>query len=392
MLSLHPSTSARFSTLNIFNKVQKKYFFLLPVLAICALYACTKSPAGTDNPTGFDKTAMLSNYADGLIIPRYQDMQLKMAVLQTAAEKFLAAPSTATQAELKDTYRAAHLQYEKIAAFQFGPAETRLLDLFANFSGGLDYDFNTAGELTGFSVDTTTIENNIAGGNYDLSKMTRVSFYAQGFPAMDYLFFAPGAVVKYTTNATKRIQYTQAVVARLKGLVDQVSGDWVTYRAEFVANTKTNVGSPIGNLVNQMAYQLDLLKGPRVGWPFGKQSGGQAFPSKTEAYYAGISAELAVANLTNLRDVYTGAGSGHGLSDYLVSLNHAALNDEVTTQFNKVLAALQLIPDPLSTSLTAEPAKVEAAYKEIQKLLTLFKTDVASATGVQITFTDNDGD
>ncbi len=372
--------------------MKKTFFFLLPVLALCAIFACTKTPPGTDNPTGFDKTAMLANYADGLIIPRYQDMQLKMVALQKASDKFLAAPSTVNQEELKDAYRAAHLQYEKIAAFQFGPAETRLLDLFANFSGGLDYDFNTSGELTGFSVDTTTIENNIAGGNYDLTKMTRASFYAQGFPALDYLFFAPGAVAKLTTNAANRIQYTQAVVTRLKNLIDQVSGDWVAYRAEFVANTKTNVGSPIGNLVNQMAYQIDLLKGPRIGWPFGKQSGGQAFPSKTEAYYAGISAELAVASLSNLKEVYTGAGSGHALSDYLVSLNHAALNDEVTAQFNKVLAALQLIPDPMSTTLTAEPAKVEAAYKEIQKLLTLFKTDVASATGVQITFTDNDGD
>ncbi len=179
--------------------------------------------------------------------------------------------------------------------------------------------------------------------------------------------------------------------ARLKNLVDQVSGDWGAYRAEFIANTKTNVGSPIGYMVNQMAYQLDLLKGPRIGWPFGKQSGGQLFPAKTEAYYAGISAELAVASLSSLRDVYVGADA-HGLSDYLVALNRSALNDEVLAQFNTALAALQVIPDPLSTSLTTETAKVEAAYKEIQKLLTLFKTDVASATGVQITFTDNDGD
>jgi predicted lipoprotein len=35
---------------------------------------------------------------------------------------------------------------------------------------------------------------------------------------------------------------------------------------------------------------------------------------------------------------------------------------------------------------------VEDAYKEIQKLLTLLKTDVSSALGVQISFMDNDGD
>ena len=46
----------------------------------------------------------------------------------------------------------------------------------------------------------------------------------------------------------------------------------------------------------------------------------------------------------------------------------------------------------MSASLISQPAAADAAYKEIQKLLTLLKTDVASATAVQITFTDNDGD
>lgn len=363
------------------------------MIAMCTIYACTKSPNGPVGPVdGFDKTAMLVNYADHLIIPRYQVLQEKLAALQTVSEKFMSAPSLTTQAELRAAYLDAHRQYEKIAVYQFGPAETLLLDNFANFSGGLDYDFNTAGELTGFSIDTTTIENNIATGSYDLAKMNRNSFYAQGFPALDYLFFAPHAVERFTTNPTNRIKYVRDVMARLKSLVDQVSSNWAAYREEFIANTKTDVGSPIGNMVNQLAYQTDLLKGPRIGWPFGKHSGGLIFATKTEAYYAGISTALAIENLTSLKELYTGAGSRNGLSDYLEALNQSALNNEVIAQFNAALAALQVVPEPLSAAFTAEPAKVEAAYKEIQKLLTLLKTDVASATGVQITFTDNDGD
>ncbi len=358
------------------------------------MYACDKSTSpDPDVVKGFDKTAMLVHYADNVIMPRYQLLQQKLATLQTVSAQFLAAPSVTTQAELKDAYVQAHRQYECVAAFQFGPAETRLLDIFVNFSGGLDYDFNTSGALTGFSIDTSTIESYIAAGSYDLTKTTRNTLYAQGFPALNYLFFAPDAVARFTAaNSGNRIQYTRDVLTRLKSLIDQTSGDWATYRGDFIANTKTNVGSPIGNMVNQLAYQIDLLKGPRIGWPFGKQSGGLVFATKCEAYYAGISAELAVENLTSLKDLYTGADSGKGLSNYLVALNRSALNDEVIAQFDTALAAVQGIPDPMSAAFTAEPAKIEAAYKEIQKLLTLLKTDVASATGVQITFTDNDGD
>jgi hypothetical protein len=181
-------------------------------------------------------------------------------------------------------------------------------------------------------------------------------------------------------------------LTRLQTLVNAVTSDWATYRSTFVGNTQSNVGSPIGNMVNQLAYQVDLLKGPRIGWPFGKQSNGQVFAGKCEAFYAGISVALAVENLSALKDLYTGKTGGKGLSNYVVALNHSTLNDEVLAQFDLSLAALQQIPDPLSDALIAAPAKVEAAYKEVQKLLTLLKTDVASATGVQITFTDNDGD
>ena len=64
----------------------------------------------------------------------------------------------------------------------------------------------------------------------------------------------------------------------------------------------------------------------------------------------------------------------------------------ISSQFDITITKLETIPDPLSNSLVAEAAVVNTAYGEIQKLLTLIKTDMASATGVQISFMDNDGD
>jgi predicted lipoprotein len=57
-----------------------------------------------------------------------------------------------------------------------------------------------------------------------------------------------------------------------------------------------------------------------------------------------------------------------------------------------VIEKLDAVPDPLSESFISNATHVEDAYKEIQKLLTLLKTDVSSALGVQISFMDNDGD
>ncbi|MBL7699426.1 MAG: imelysin family protein [Chitinophagaceae bacterium] len=376
------------------NKRIKGISALLSGLFILFLSCSKDSGSGPKppEPGEFDKTAMLTHYADNIIIPAYQQMQEDLGGLQQAVNAFADAPSEATQDAAKVAYTKAHLQYEKIEVYNFGPAGAAFLDLYTNFSGGLDYSFTQDGELTGFSVDSVTIENNIASGAYDLTEYSRSSFYAQGFPALSYLMISPGAIEKFSVNTANRVQYVKDVAGRLKFLVDKVVNDWGSYRATFIGNTKTDVGSPIGNLVNQFAYQMDMLKGPRIGWPFGKQSNGIVFETKSEGYYAGIGSQLAQANINSLKNAYTGSGNKKSVAGYLISLGKESLNNDVLAQFDVVAAKLDAIPDPLAESFLTEGNKIEDAYKEIQKLLTLLKTDVPSATGVQITFMDNDGD
>lgn len=365
----------------------------LAVIAITAGIFCSKGGNdGGNDDNGFDKTGMLTYYADQLIIPGYKSLQEKVNSFQTLADNFLTTRNTANQQALLDAYKQLHLQYNRVEAFNLGPAVVSALDVFLNFNGGLDYNFNTSGDLTGYSIDSVGIENNISSGNYDLTLYTRTVFYTEGFAAINYLFLGPNAIQKFNTNTANRVKYAKDVVGRIKLLVDKVSTDWAPYRADFISNTKTNIGSPIGNIMNNLAYYMDVLKGPRIGWPFGKQSNGTAFPTKVEAYFAGNSVALALESIRNLKKIFTADGTGKGLSDYLKALKKEELANQVIAQFDIVITKLQALPDPLSTTLTASPSNVEAAYKEIQKLLTLIKTDVASAMGVQITFMDNDGD
>ena len=360
------------------------------------LFSCSKNSSDTgpapESPGTFDKSAMLTNYADKIIIPAYQHLQEDVDALVIAVNAFADAPSASTQNAAKEAYKHAHLQYANVEVFNFGPAGAAQLDYYINFSGGLNYSFSEDGELVGYTVDSTSIENNIASGTYDLTIYARNNFYSQGFPALNYLLFGPNAIAKFHNNTAGRVKYLKDVAQRLKALVDKVSADWTTYRSTFVSNTKSDVGSPIGNIVNMLAFQMDMMKGPRIGWPFGKQSNGIVFPSKSEGYFAGIGSQLARENMKSLKNTFIGGTGSKGISAYLVSLKKEPLNSDVLTQFDVVVGKLESIPDPLSESFITDPAKVEDAYKEIQKLLTLLKTDVSSALGVQISFMDNDGD
>jgi predicted lipoprotein len=361
----------------ILKKIGFSTFVIL--LSTAVFIACSKKSGSPDTKpveNGFDKGAMLVNYADNLIIPAYTSLQQQITLLETAVNTFLNSSTAANQQLLKPVFKSAYLQYEHTSADQLGPAEKAL---FTNF-------FNT------FPTDNAVIDGNISRGSYDLTLNSSIN--QQGFPALDYLLFGPDALQKLTGGSSANTKkYVLDVLARMKALNTSVLNTWKnTYRAEFTGNAKSDAGSPIAFMINQFAFEMDQLKGPRIGWPYGKQSGGVQYPQNTEGYSAGISVALAVENLTSLKIMFNGNGSGRGMSDYLVALNKQQLSTDVLKQFDVAINSLKAIPDPLSSALVNNKTQIDAAYREIQILLTLIKTDVASATGVRITYQDTDGD
>lgn len=353
---------------------------LLVVLSIAFVlfYACGKDGNGGDNGGATDtfKKNMLINYADTLILPAYTELQTKLVSLEQSANDFLANPSSTTQTPLKTAFKNAYIAFEGISALYFGPASALQLN----------------NSLNTFPSSIPKVENGIQTGTYDFTLLL-ASDSIQGFPALDYLLFSANAVADFNGGtAVNRKKYVSDIIARMKLLVNNTVTQWNNgFREHFINSLQTNVGSSIGSLVNQFAFEMDAMKGPRIGWPFGKQSNGIVFADKCEGYYSGITKDLAIANLTSLKKFFMG-GIGNGIDNYLIILNKQSLNQDVLAQFDIALSALQAIPDPMSAAYAGSPAIVENAYKEVQKLLTLIKTDVASATAVQITYMDNDGD
>jgi uncharacterized protein len=351
--------------------------FLLTATTIFFI-GCSKSndSDGTDEGNKDFKIEMLSNYADNIIIPGYTDLKQKLDLLDVSINTFLAAPSDVTLQATEADFKNAYTSYQGISAAYFGPASSLLLN----------------GYLNSFPANTTKIEAGIESGTYNFNQPI-TSDSIQGFPALDYLLFSAGAVEKFANaGSANRKKYVQDIMTRMKSLVSTTITQWNdSYRTTFVNSTETNSGSSIGFLVNQFAFEMDALKGPRIGWPFGKRSNGIVFADKCEGYYSGLSKALAVANLTSLKKYFTG-GNGNGIADYLVKLEKTELNSEVLAQFDIALAALAAIPEPMSDAFSSSATIVDNAYSEVQKLLTLIKTDVASATAVQITYMDNDGD
>jgi hypothetical protein len=185
-----------------------------------------------------------------------------MTLLENAANSFLNAPSGATQDSLRPVFKNAYLSFERVSIPFFGPASSISANRYIN----------------SFPTSTFAIETGIQGGVYDFT-VPGISDTIQGLPALDYLLFSADAVTRFSAaDAANRKQYVRDVIARIKQLSQATLTQWNGgYRAVFISSLKTDVGSSIGLVVNQFAAEMDAMKGPRIGWPFGKQSNGIVF-------------------------------------------------------------------------------------------------------------------
>lgn len=361
---------------------------LLLGLLVLGAIAC-KQPRDPEAPE-FDQTALLKQVGSGLVLPNYEDFQVRVDLLAAATDDFVAAPSEANLAEVQGRFRDAYLDWVHCSTFEFGPAATVSLRASVNT----------------FPTDSSRILQNVQAGSYDLAAATNLS--AKGLPALDFLLHGlasnPAATVaRYSDPAEGPAlrSYLADVVADLKALTDQVVSGWKSgYLGTFEQALGTDVGSSLGMLVNQLNYDYEVLKKPRLGIPLGKQTLGTPLPEKAEAVYSGLSLELMQTHFEAIANVYHGSTraevDGYGIHEALLALeatyNGGLLADEIARQIEVVESALAGIPAPFDQTVVSNPAPAEAAYQQVQRLVVLFKTDLASALGVLITYVDNDGD
>ncbi|MBX9850271.1 MAG: imelysin family protein [Cytophagaceae bacterium] len=368
-------------------------FFLILFTGSLIFVSSCKKKNEEENKPEFDRKGMLTNIGNNSIIPNYEKLKTALQELDTAVTAFNASPDLTNLSALQNAFKEAYKAWEINSVFEFGPAEQEML----------------RANLNTFPAYVVKIESNITSNTYSFDDPDNIT--TKGFPAMDYLLFGVGAdnnaiLAKYTTDtdAANRRNYLQAISNYIRGKVETVNNAWSpsggNYINTFINASGTDVGSSLGQLVNQLNQDFEMMRTPKIGIPLGKQTLGSPLPAKAEAYYSGISAELALTQLKAIENIFLGRSEagvdGSGLDDYLAYLkapyNGGQLSDAIKNQFTTAITKLQAVPDPLSSTVQNNPAIVDAAYIELQKLLVLLKTDMPSALGVLITYQDNDGD
>jgi hypothetical protein len=379
----------------------KSTLFLSGILSIVLGFSACKDRNGDPCASDFDQAAMLQNVGNNIILPRYTTFNNLATQLKNDIDSFTAAPDAVRLATVRLSFVSCYLSYQRVAIFEFGPAET----------------IQFRNQLNNFPLFTNRVAQVVvdsASYNLELPYFE----YARGLPAVDYLLFGIAAndadiIAAYTTatEAAARKQYLRAVgqhiAAKSANVYDAWRSDGGNYLLTFTTNTGVATGTSLSFLVNQLSQNYELVKNNKIGTPIGAKVSYIASPEKVEALYSGISLDLALVSVRASKNLFLGitevnSENGQGLDDYLNAVE--AARDEVANplaatisgQFDLATTQLEALR-PLGTFRQAIISDINATklpYAAVANQIVYLKTDLPSLLCVSITYSDitDDGD
>jgi predicted lipoprotein len=372
--------------------MKKLFIFFSALLTVAACSSSDSSETGIDG-NNYNRTLLLTNWADNIIIPSYVNYKAKIEVLATNINTFNSVSTEANLQAVRASWIEAYKAYQYVAIYGFGKSEEVYLKESAN-----TYPTNASG-----------IEANVTTGGYDLALLSQ--FDKQGFPALDYLINGLSTtdaliVTHYTTNvnAAKYKKYLTDVVTRLKSSADIVVADWNSgYRNSYIANNGTSVGSSVNTTTNNFVKNLEKnVRSGKLGIPAGLFSGGVKYPEKVEAFYKNdLSKELLNTAVKASQDFFNGkhfnsTATGEGLGSYLDYLktirNGEQLSSIINKQFATIFTANASLNNSFSNQVNTDNAKMILAYDALQQNVIYTKLDMMQALNITIDYIDSDGD
>jgi predicted lipoprotein len=371
----------------------KKYVFVFPLVILLVLQSCGNESTNNITPDSFDRRALLSYYADSLIIPEYERLAGTTQILSNSVTDFINSPTIATLQNAQNSWIQSYTQWQYCSLFNFGPAVGTfgtLLEDIATFPVKVSGDQVRKG-----------IEDYIIAGDNSLNNFARDT---RGFMGVEYLLFSgtnEEIIAKFMgSEGQKRKNYLQAITQNIHNRVVSCGNSWKSYTSDFIARNGTDAGSSISELYNEFVKSFESIKNYKLGIPLGNRAGQtKPEPATVEAYYSGLGFRMLTYHWQTIVRVWNGqtrhGHDGIGFKEYIEStVGGKELSASIVQHIGDVEKSLQQYPPDkaLSDAVINEQAKVNEIFTELQKITRFFKSDMSSLLGISITYSSGDGD
>jgi hypothetical protein len=359
------------------------------VIVFAVMIGLNACDGGEGIGDSFNRTLMLTDLADNLIIPSYNQLQTSAEKLEESIATFTNTPSLANLETAQQDWITLYTDWQWATAFNFGPAGEE----------GLQKSLTE--EIGTFPVSESKLQTILENGTFNLNDFNRD---ARGIFALEYLLFNvehdQEALVAAMVNENRK-SYSLALIQNIKTKVETVHNTWTgSYKTFFVSNNGSDAGSSTSELYNEFVKSFEGLKNFKVALPLGLRAGQtQAEPTKVEAYYSGQSITGIRQHWLAIKSIWYGTSrngnAGTGFYEYLKEVaGGEALIKATEQQLATVDSQLALLSDETSFSRQIETNKLplESLSIELQRQTRYFKSDLSSLIGIAITFASGDGD
>lgn len=336
-----------------------------------------------DKEFEFDRTALLTQAANEIIIPSYTNLKNDLVGLKADFSTFNSSRTIGNLNSVQNQFDLVYIAFQKVKMFEFGPAA----------------DMVYRSSMNTYPTNTTKINANIESGSYILGSAENAT--AIGLPALDYLLYYGNeseVLLSFTSDdfAENRLTYLADIIEKMNDETNQVLANWTgSYKSTFMAANGTDIGSSLSLLFNQFVIDLELVKNAKIGIPSGQFSGGETFPTYVESNYGSNSKILALTNMQALKTLFMG-GTGVGIDDYMdasVEFGTTTIpSSDIIAQFDICISKINALEDPFNETIPSNLTGFNDTFQEIKKLVAYAKTDIPAALGVLISFSDTDGD
>ena len=301
-----------------------------------------------DHAEAFDATTMLNDFANGLVLPTYTDLDNKAGALLSAVKALEGDTSQGNLEKAQQAWVAARIPWEQSEAFLFGPVDTQGLDPALD-SWPVDH-VNLQSVLD--SGDSLTVD--FVGGLEDTQK---------GFHTIEFLLFREGDQRQASDITDRELEYLVSTTENLKTSTAQLAGAWSPGGENFasaVAQAGTgsvvypSQSSAVQEIVNGMIVIADEVANGKISDPYNESD-----TTLVESQFSFNSIADFQNNIRGIQNVY-----GKGLNGF-VNGQDPALDARFQQEVQAAISAIGAIPDPFRDSITANRGAVQAAIDAV---------------------------
>lgn len=406
--------SGRFGRFFRIKKLILAAWIILSIFLLSIFISCShkNSASGAANANGylyqmfnsFDPRSLLQNLGNNIIPPLFVNLKSSSDALVAATDDLCGGDSLASA---QAAWIAHKSDLKKVEPFRFGTTLayfTRMDPFLINYL--IESSPNTT-ELD--DLDSITV-GDVSDAQQAIGQWKNK---AKGISAIEYILFsrpgaanrgtAPSCGVDFANAPDGRAALLKALVLEYSGHVFNVTAAWdvsgtnplgtqLATAGNGSSATFPSSGAALDAVFAGTIQLLNIMKDGKLEIPEGLSGGGNGSspkPDRAESRFSGRSFDNIIDNLSTFKAIYTGNGTGAGLSDY-VKFYSPTLDEEIKSEIAELEEHLgDITPsyspsDPSAAwgnSNTANFAAIKSSIADLSELLKILNTELAALTG-----------